>query len=290
MNSAIFSRPADAACWSNVFSIGFGRRSGRDADATRRIPALLVSPRRLCALAATRRPRRHRGREPGRAGKGPPAAPKKFVYRRPLREGETEAEPWNSRRLATPQGLVFVAGAAFNILFAFALACILSVIGLPESSDSATTRIGYISKPSIFPMGQKSPAPRFRPACAWAMSFAPSTARPSAIGTSCQTRCCWAPVAATMANARDLHDRPQRRISRPSPFRRASPARRKFAGWAFLRLRTHRLQSSSKTPAETAALVKDDELLKVDGTPVLSLAGRHPHQKRRGSWFGGNDS
>lgn len=41
--------------------------------------------------------------------------------------------------------LVFVAGAAFNILFALLLATVLWAIGQPETSDMATTRIGYIA-------------------------------------------------------------------------------------------------------------------------------------------------
>lgn len=42
--------------------------------------------------------------------------------------------------------IVFAAGAAFNILFAFVLATILWVAGQPTSEDLATTRIGYVSK------------------------------------------------------------------------------------------------------------------------------------------------
>ncbi len=43
--------------------------------------------------------------------------------------------------------IVFVAGAFFNVLFAFALACILWLVGIPESKvDAASTRIGYISR------------------------------------------------------------------------------------------------------------------------------------------------
>ncbi|HRE81041.1 MAG TPA: RIP metalloprotease RseP [Opitutaceae bacterium] len=41
--------------------------------------------------------------------------------------------------------IVAVAGAVFNLIFAFALASILWVIGQPVSSEQATTRIGYIS-------------------------------------------------------------------------------------------------------------------------------------------------
>ena len=55
--------------------------------------------------------------------------------------------------------LVFVAGAAFNVLFAFALACIITVIGKPESSMTATTRIGYVAKTLEGPDGTKAPSP-----------------------------------------------------------------------------------------------------------------------------------
>lgn len=41
--------------------------------------------------------------------------------------------------------LVFVAGAAFNILFALALATVIWFAGQPASSMSASTRIGYVS-------------------------------------------------------------------------------------------------------------------------------------------------
>lgn len=55
--------------------------------------------------------------------------------------------------------IVFVAGATFNVLFAFALACIISVVGLPESSMTATTRIGYVAKTLDGPDSAKSPSP-----------------------------------------------------------------------------------------------------------------------------------
>jgi regulator of sigma E protease len=55
--------------------------------------------------------------------------------------------------------LVFVAGAVFNLLFAFALACVVWAIGQPESSDSATTRLGYVSPTLELPDGRKVPSP-----------------------------------------------------------------------------------------------------------------------------------
>ncbi len=60
-------------------------------------------------------------------------------------EGETRTD---LQKLPPPnystRMLVFGAGAFFNILFAFALACIIWGVGLPTSSDQATTRIGYV--------------------------------------------------------------------------------------------------------------------------------------------------
>ncbi len=59
----------------------------------------------------------------------------------------------------TSKMLVFVAGAAFNVIFAFLLACVLWRIGLPESSASATTRIGYVSAKLELPDGTKITSP-----------------------------------------------------------------------------------------------------------------------------------
>jgi regulator of sigma E protease len=41
--------------------------------------------------------------------------------------------------------IVFLAGATCNLLFAFALACIIWVAGQPEADEQATTRIGYVN-------------------------------------------------------------------------------------------------------------------------------------------------
>ncbi len=61
-------------------------------------------------------------------------------------EGEAEiTEPLPPISYATKL-IVFAAGAAFNILFAFLLACILWLAGQPTSEDLATTRIGYVSR------------------------------------------------------------------------------------------------------------------------------------------------
>ncbi len=55
--------------------------------------------------------------------------------------------------------IVFVAGATFNILFALALATIIWFVGQPESSEMATTRIGYVAPTMELPNKQQVPSP-----------------------------------------------------------------------------------------------------------------------------------
>jgi regulator of sigma E protease len=57
----------------------------------------------------------------------------------------------------TSKVIIFLAGAAFNILFAFALACVVWLHGQPTSSEEATTRIGYVSQ--TVDDGTKAPSP-----------------------------------------------------------------------------------------------------------------------------------
>ena len=55
--------------------------------------------------------------------------------------------------------IVFVAGATFNILFAFALACVVWLIGQPTLSDLATTRIGSLAPTIKLSDGTIAPSP-----------------------------------------------------------------------------------------------------------------------------------
>jgi RIP metalloprotease RseP len=75
-------------------------------------------------------------------------------------EGETEAD---LKRLApisySTKIIVFGAGATFNLIFAFLLACIIWVAGQPTSSDQATTRIGYIVPTLALADGTEVPSP-----------------------------------------------------------------------------------------------------------------------------------
>lgn len=75
-------------------------------------------------------------------------------------EGKSEADVEHLPPISyTSRMLVFVAGAVFNVLFAFALATIIWVVGQPESSATATTRIGYVAPTVELPDGQTVPSP-----------------------------------------------------------------------------------------------------------------------------------
>jgi regulator of sigma E protease len=58
--------------------------------------------------------------------------------------------------------IVFAAGAAFNVIFAFLLACIVWVIGLPESSEQNSTQLGYISPTLKLADKTEVPSPAFQ--------------------------------------------------------------------------------------------------------------------------------
>ncbi|MDD2762654.1 MAG: RIP metalloprotease RseP [Opitutaceae bacterium] len=57
--------------------------------------------------------------------------------------------------------LVFAAGAVFNILFAFLLACIVWFVGQPTSSELKTTKIGLVLPTIALPDGSTIPSPAF---------------------------------------------------------------------------------------------------------------------------------
>jgi regulator of sigma E protease len=59
----------------------------------------------------------------------------------------------------TSKIIVFVAGAVFNILFAFILACAVWIHGQPTGSEETTTRIGYIAQTVDLPNNTKVPSP-----------------------------------------------------------------------------------------------------------------------------------
>ena len=75
-------------------------------------------------------------------------------------EGETEADLKQLAPISySTKIIVFAAGATFNLIFAFLLACIIWFAGQPTSSDQATTRIGYIVPTLALADGTEVPSP-----------------------------------------------------------------------------------------------------------------------------------
>jgi regulator of sigma E protease len=58
--------------------------------------------------------------------------------------------------------IVFVAGAAFNVLFAFVLACYIWIAGQREFIPQQSTQIGFISKTIDLPDGSKAESPALK--------------------------------------------------------------------------------------------------------------------------------
>jgi regulator of sigma E protease len=75
-------------------------------------------------------------------------------------EGESAVDVAQLPQLSyTTKILVFAAGAAFNVLFAFLLATALWLAGRPEMQNVTTTRIGYVL-PTVTPQGGREvPSP-----------------------------------------------------------------------------------------------------------------------------------
>lgn len=62
-------------------------------------------------------------------------------------EGESKVAAAELPPVSYPTKMVvFVAGATFNVLFAFLLACIVWRVGVPESDDANSTLIGYVQR------------------------------------------------------------------------------------------------------------------------------------------------
>lgn len=76
----------------------------------------------------------------------------------PALEGEPEAEAASLPPISyTTKVLVLVAGAFFNVIFAFVLATVLWSVGRPEPETITSTRIGYVLEKMTLP--DKTPVP-----------------------------------------------------------------------------------------------------------------------------------
>ncbi len=78
----------------------------------------------------------------------------------PAVEGEEDVETKNLPPVSYgTRMLVFVAGATFNLIFAFLLATVIWLVGQPTTSDQATTQIGYVVDEIELSDGQTVPSP-----------------------------------------------------------------------------------------------------------------------------------
>ena len=73
-------------------------------------------------------------------------------------ESRVDAEPLPPLSYTTKM-LVFVAGAACNVLFAVVLATVLWLVGYPELESITTTRVGYVLPTVRLPDGAEMPSP-----------------------------------------------------------------------------------------------------------------------------------
>jgi regulator of sigma E protease len=77
-------------------------------------------------------------------------------------EGEAEVDVEKLPPLSySTKMLVFAAGAAFNVIFAFLLACIVWFVGQPTSAELDTTKIGLVLPTIALPDGSSVPSPAF---------------------------------------------------------------------------------------------------------------------------------
>ena len=55
--------------------------------------------------------------------------------------------------------IVLLAGATFNVIFAFLLACVIWIVGQPENDETLSTTVGYVTRTVELPDGNKVPSP-----------------------------------------------------------------------------------------------------------------------------------
>ena len=205
------------------------------------------------------------------------AGSERYVYRKKSADGTSEGEPVELAPITyTTKLLVFVAGAAFNVLFAFFLACILYAIGLPESSESATTRIGIVSKTLDLPDGTKIPSPALQ---------AGLQVGDVVRAIDGQTVSDWNELQNALLLGAGRSDNGERQtvftIDRNGK-KLDVPIRPRLAGEEKIRrigiapgYELIVLKITPNSPREASGLQKDDELLQIDGTPVLNIATLH---------------
>src|SRR5580704_12621385 len=173
----------------------------------------------------------------------------------------------------TTKVIVFVAGAIFNVLFAFVLACIVWLVGQPIYNDAATTRIGYIAQTVDLPDGTNAPSPA---------SLAGLHIGDTILAIDGQKITDWSDLTQTliMSGSRGPDGQPQNvftilrdgqtlnltlhpRLAGDEGIRRVgiSPAYELIV-----------LKSSENSPGQRIGLQPKDQILSLDTTPVLNFS------------------
>ncbi|HWZ95048.1 MAG TPA: RIP metalloprotease RseP [Opitutaceae bacterium] len=171
----------------------------------------------------------------------------------------------------TSKVIIFLAGAVFNILFAFALACVVWLHGQPTSSEEVTTRIGYVSQ--TVDDGTKAPSPA---------SLAGLRIGDTIFAIDGQKVTSWSDLTQTliMSSGRGSNGQPQNvftilrngqtltvtlhpRLSGDEQIRRVgiSPAYDLIV-----------LTAPENSPGQRIGLKPKDQILSLDTTPVLNLS------------------
>jgi len=170
--------------------------------------------------------------------------------------------------------IVFVAGATFNVLFAFFLGCIVSAVGVPEPADQfAPTAIGAVSKTVDLADGTKIPSP------ASEAGLQPGDIIRSIDGKSVQD---WSDITSlvVLSAGRDAAGHPEAHFSVDRAGKLlnltvhpqltgADNARQVGIGPAFTTI-LHRFTPGSA--AEKAGFKNNDQLDLMDGTKIMSFS------------------
>ena len=174
--------------------------------------------------------------------------------------------------------IVFAAGAAMNLFFAFVLAGVIWLIGEPVSSDMATTRIGYVSSTIELGDGMKAPSPASQ------AGLKIGDIVRAIDGVKVYD---WPSLMQTLitSSGRDDDDDPMsvftverggRNLEITLYPRLAGDERfRKVGISPGYELIVHGVTAGS--PAEKAGFKPDDEILSLDGLPVLNVAVYQEH-------------
>lgn len=180
--------------------------------------------------------------------------------------------------------LVFVAGAAFNILFAFVLSCILWVAGQPVIEEEQSTRIAFVHPTVTVAEGKTAPGP------AYAAGLVPGDTLLSVDGKSVKT---FADIAQLVALGQGRTADGKRSVA--IEYQRDGVTKHVTLTPELVGVEEFRdigIEPATKvmvgaivpgTPAETSGLQANDVITKLNGQPVEYLSFISEYLKNNGA-------